>query len=103
MESPPPGANRVKRVACNSKNLLIYSGGATLVSPVTATLAMRRRLRLLLLSPLLLIGAAGPVTGGCSNPTGSCCKVCKQGKPCGDTCIAKTDVCHVGAGCACQG
>jgi hypothetical protein len=30
-----------------------------------------------------------------------CCKVCKKGKPCGDTCIEKDDVCHVPPGCAC--
>ena len=30
-----------------------------------------------------------------------CCKVCKKGKPCGDTCIEKSDVCHVPPGCAC--
>jgi hypothetical protein len=30
-----------------------------------------------------------------------CCKVCTKGKPCGDTCIAKNKVCHVGPGCAC--
>jgi hypothetical protein len=30
-----------------------------------------------------------------------CCKVCEKGKPCGDTCIEKDDVCHVPRGCAC--
>jgi hypothetical protein len=30
-----------------------------------------------------------------------CCKVCSKGKPCGDTCIEKDDVCHVPPGCAC--
>ena len=30
-----------------------------------------------------------------------CCKVCKKGKPCGDTCIEKDDICHVRPGCAC--
>jgi hypothetical protein len=30
-----------------------------------------------------------------------CCKVCKKGKPCGDTCIEKDDVCHLPPGCAC--
>jgi hypothetical protein len=30
-----------------------------------------------------------------------CCKVCTKGKPCGDTCIEKDDVCHVPPGCAC--
>lgn len=30
-----------------------------------------------------------------------CCKTCSKGKPCGDTCIEKDDVCHVPPGCAC--
>lgn len=30
-----------------------------------------------------------------------CCKICSKGKPCGDTCIEKDDVCHVPQGCAC--
>ena len=37
------------------------------------------------------------------NPTGACCKVCKEGKACGNTCIAKSETCHVGGGCACNG
>ena len=29
------------------------------------------------------------------------CKVCSKGKPCGDMCIEKDDVCHRPRGCAC--
>jgi len=36
-----------------------------------------------------------------AKPSAECCKVCKKGKPCGDTCIEKDDVCHVPPGCAC--
>jgi hypothetical protein len=32
-----------------------------------------------------------------------CCKVCHQGKACGNTCISRQYVCHVGQGCACDG
>jgi len=32
-----------------------------------------------------------------------CCKVCRKGKACGDSCISKTKTCNVGAGCACDG
>lgn len=32
-----------------------------------------------------------------------CCKVCRKGKACGDSCIAKDKTCHVGPGCACDG
>ena len=33
----------------------------------------------------------------------ACCKICRAGKACGDTCIARDKVCHVGPGCACDG
>jgi hypothetical protein len=32
-----------------------------------------------------------------------CCKVCTAGKACGNSCISKYDICHVGPGCACDG
>ena len=32
-----------------------------------------------------------------------CCKVCKKGKACGDSCIAKSKTCTKGPGCACNG
>ena len=36
-------------------------------------------------------------------PVQSCCKVCRKGKACGDTCISRDKACHVGRGCACDG
>lgn len=53
--------------------------------------------------------------GDCVSPDGSssadtllseskkCCKVCKKGKACGDSCIAKSKTCTKGKGCACNG
>lgn len=35
--------------------------------------------------------------------TSLCCKICTQGKACGDTCISRDKICHVGQGCACDG
>lgn len=32
-----------------------------------------------------------------------CCKVCKKGKACGNSCIQKSKTCHKGRGCACDG
>lgn len=32
-----------------------------------------------------------------------CCKVCRKGKACGDSCIAKSKRCTKGPGCACDG
>lgn len=33
----------------------------------------------------------------------ACCKICRKGKACGDTCISRNKTCHVGPGCACNG
>ncbi len=63
-----------------------------------------RRWRLL---SLVLVLGMGPTTSACAgdSPTDakSCCKVCKTGKACGDTCIDKSATCRVGQGCACNG
>jgi hypothetical protein len=32
-----------------------------------------------------------------------CCKICRKGKACGDTCISRAYTCHKGPGCACDG
>lgn len=34
--------------------------------------------------------------------SGPCCRICRAGKACGDTCIARDRECHVGPGCACN-
>jgi hypothetical protein len=33
----------------------------------------------------------------------ACCKTCKKGKACGDSCISKSYTCHKKKGCACNG
>lgn len=33
----------------------------------------------------------------------SCCKVCKSGKACGDSCISSSKSCNTSGGCACNG
>jgi hypothetical protein len=32
-----------------------------------------------------------------------CCRICKKGKACGDSCIARDKQCHKPPGCACDG
>jgi hypothetical protein len=66
---------------------------------------MRKVIAILRAIPLLLLTAGAPVVGlACKDSTSpGCCKVCKTGKPCGDTCISKTETCHTSGGCACQG
>ena len=66
--------------------------------------ALRRLRSISFLLPLALVTAGAPVSG-CSDtsaPSG-CCKVCKGGKACGDSCISKSDTCNKGVGCACNG
>jgi len=36
-------------------------------------------------------------------PAKECCKVCRKGKACGDTCIARDKECRTPPGCACDG
>ncbi len=33
----------------------------------------------------------------------SCCKTCRKGKACGNSCISKTKSCRKAGGCACDG
>ena len=33
----------------------------------------------------------------------ACCKTCRKGKACGDSCISQSKTCGKGAGCACDG
>ena len=53
--------------------------------------------------------AVGPAAVSCASPayaeagSARCCKVCKKGKACGDSCIARNKECHKGKGCACDG
>ncbi len=35
-------------------------------------------------------------------PRDECCRVCKKGKACGDSCIQKLLTCHQDEGCACD-
>lgn len=68
-------------------------------------LTMRIALRMLWWG-LLLGLSAGSTAMGCSDatgPGGGCCKVCKTGKACGDTCIDANDRCTKSGGCACNG
>lgn len=60
-----------------------------------------------MLKPLMLACAAlmlvGPAGYDACAAAGGCCKICKAGKACGDSCISAEKECHKGAGCACDG
>jgi hypothetical protein len=68
---------------------------------------MPRRLRAAVpLAALLVLASSAPLVSACDSPTGpgsDCCKVCKEGKACGDSCIARDRTCNEGPGCACNG
>lgn len=38
-----------------------------------------------------------------ANDDQPCCKVCRKGKACGNSCIARDKQCHQPPGCACDG
>lgn len=54
----------------------------------------------LALLSLSTLGAASPLCG--TAYAQSCCKTCKAGKACGDSCISRDKACHKGKGCACN-
>lgn len=61
---------------------------------------------LLLAAATLTLGPAsfGDCAAAASGAPGyRCCKVCSNGKACGDSCIARWKACHKGKGCACNG
>lgn len=72
---------------------------------MTLTTKALRIMRTLRLVPLVFLGASSPAFFACSEATGpdGCCKVCTQGKACGDSCIADNLTCNAGSGCACNG
>lgn len=41
--------------------------------------------------------AAGTATTTACDSTGPCCKVCRSGCPCGDSCISCSEQCHKGS------
>lgn len=63
---------------------------------------MKTLLVALALSAASLTTAAGPICGT-AYATEACCKVCKKGKACGDSCIARDKACSKPKGCACNG
>jgi hypothetical protein len=37
-----------------------------------------------------------------AEPARECCKICRKGKACGDSCIARSKTCRKPPGCACD-
>jgi hypothetical protein len=51
----------------------------------------------------LAMAAQSDAPSTATTNTFACCKICTVGKACGNTCISKNDICHIGPGCACDG
>jgi len=63
-----------------------------------------RTLRLSTIALAILLSASVPTLYACGDSgTESCCKICREGKACGDSCISRDKTCNVGPGCACNG
>lgn len=39
---------------------------------------------------------------GLPTESAECCKICRKGKACGDSCISRDKTCRKGPGCACD-
>ena len=72
---------------------IVPRGTSTEVKPTSTPLTLK-------LVPL--VPTANTVTG--AQPTQrTCCRICRKGKACGDSCIARNKTCHKPPGCACNG
>jgi hypothetical protein len=68
---------------------------------------------LVICGSLLFAAPSSPVVGDLCNTEASrylqassnrpCCKICRKGKACGNSCISRSYRCHKGRGCACNG
>jgi len=103
----PTGMQRRAEALAGQPDLLQDRGGRPEgglpplnVEGVLGMRTLRALISALVLMAPLAVTASLP---GCSEATGSCCRVCRDGKACGDSCIPKTSTCNVGPGCACNG
>ena len=64
-----------------------------------------RPLRRLIVSIFVVsaVAAALPTASASNADPLECCKVCRKGKACGDSCIARKKTCTKPPGCACDG
>ena len=70
------------------------------------SIAAMKAAAFLLAALTLAIGPAtfAPCSSAAAAATGyACCKVCKKGKACGNSCISEEKTCHQPQGCACNG
>lgn len=62
---------------------------------------MRALCVLAVIAGVALVRAPAATPNACIPPI-KCCRVCTEGKACGNTCIAADKTCHKGRGCACS-
>jgi len=90
----------MKRALLIAVATVFFSASAADLNSVTATDQAGNVAQILTQSRA---ARARPLTDELGATSGQCCKICHQGKACGDTCISRQDTCHVGPGCACDG
>lgn len=66
-------------------------------------MAMRRAMLRSIAAAVALTVLAAPAGTPLCAQSAACCKICRKGKACGDSCIAAEKTCHKGKGCACDG
>ena len=54
-------------------------------------------------SPSAVASHAQSVSNSAPEVARTCCKICRKGKACGNSCIARDRNCHQPPGCACDG
>ena len=94
---------RIARIGFGFGLVLAGLAGAGLAAPMGGTGAdAQAPLTPQLLSVTETMDRLGLVQGQALVLKAACCKRCKKGKACGDSCISKSKTCHVGPGCACD-
>lgn len=85
---PQLGATGVPEIVCSDPAQLTAAGTST-DSPLPTVAAPPPPS-----APLPVVGTPPP-------PAKPCCRVCSTGKPCGNSCIARSSTCRQPPGCAC--
>ncbi len=74
---------------------LILSSASSGATPVSGAANSGLTPEVTIMDRLVSLSTPGQVLNA------ACCKTCRKGKPCGDSCISKNKTCHKGPGCAC--
>jgi hypothetical protein len=91
IEAPPPSPTPRESATPKSTNTALAPTRTAVPAPVATEIAPTA------------VPTLRPTAVPVAPPSTGCCKVCRTGKACGDSCIAANKTCHKGRGCACDG